>query len=459
MNFTPALPRTFQPLIVYPSNAGQVTAAAPAPMVSASGAPVARPPALSILSDGSAPVDRGSLEHPVTGLQMPASTLFMNELPGTTPIEKGLALLDQIRTRKAQGEFSAYTPTLLFFHGTVESGELMLGDANGSILLPATVLLHTLSRELESTAHGHDSRVPAPIVLSCCHAEWLADSVRDFPRPIVLNGSKKEVDTLDAFQVFATCVKSIEHAWRSDLPVDPRQLFEAITTTSGERAHLLHDGDWLFHQLPYTTAGLHRVNAQQAGLYLRSQLMHGTVDALAEGLLLFGRSPLHQIDPLMTPLQALLMAGTRDIQAKMRLLLAIGEAADPVDEDGETLLHDICGCPADSGETDAAGFSALRTTVAALLLDHGADPHKPNRNGVTPAALAVSSGDPALAELLARGRSGTPEQHRLQLAAMALQEAWESVTSLLDDPEQIDDAPDHASMDVDSVASDSDDDQ
>lgn len=453
MNATPLYPRSsglpsaFSPVL---PRTAPVSAAAP--VMPAPG--IRHPaPAPSVLTDGAAPFDRASLDHPATGLQMPAWTLFANELPGATPFDKGLALLDQVRARKAAGEFSAWQPALLFFHGIVLDGELVLTDARGSFQLPAIVLLHTLSTELRDPAAAHDPRAPAPIVLSCCHAEKIIPMLRDFPRPVLVNGSSDELDALDAQAVFAACTRTVEAAWRADRTVCKEVLFDTLATTSGERVHQLDGGEWLEHSLPLSTASLSRLDDRQAAFFLRAMLVSGTADELAEALLLFGTAPLHRLDASITPLHYLLDFSTWHLAGKVQLLLLAGEDPNRVDKDGNTPLHTICDIAPEPGEQCPDEEIALRLKLASLLLAYGADPHQPNDDGFTPAGLAAGSGHPALASLFGpEARGGTLAWHQAQLRDEAVRQDWECVLSVLADPAQLDDVSD--STDDDSGSTD-----
>ncbi len=455
MNAIPLYPRTsgypsaFSPV---PARTSSVSSAAPVTLAT----DIRRhAPALSVLTDGEAPLDRASLENPFTGLQMPASMLFTSELPGATPFEKGLALRDQVRARKAAGEFSAYQPTLLVFHGTVQDGELLLTDAQGSFMLPAIVLLHELSAELKQPAAAHDPRSPAPVVLSCCFAEQVIPTLRNFPRPVLVNGSNHELDILDAQTVFHACAKAVEVAWRADRTVCKDTLFDVLSTTSGDRVHQLSNGEWLEHALPFSTASLSSLDDRQAALYLRAMLVRGNADDLAEGLLLFGTAPMHRLDPSITPLQYLLEFATYDLAGKVQLLLLAGEDVNAIDEDGDTLLHTICDIdPAARGDRTSEEL-ALRYRLGRLVLAYGADPHKPNAEGITPADLAYAAGHPALTSLFEHGANvGTRLSHQAQLKVEATRLRWSSVLSLLADPSQLDDVDDAGVMDDGSDSTD-----
>lgn len=455
MNPTPLHPRTSG----YPSAFSPVPAGTPSAHAVTSLPPDAGirryAPAMSVLVDGAAPLDRASLEDPAGGLHVPASTLFASELEGATPFDKGLALLNQVRARKAAGEFSAYQPALLFFHGMVQEGELILTDARGSFQLPAIVLLHALSSELKTPAAAHDPRRPAPIVLSCCFAEHLASVLRDFPRPVLINGSEHELDVLDAQAVFRVSARVAEAAWRADRAVCADELFDALSSTSGDSVHQLAQGEWLTHTLPFSTASLSGLDDSQAAFYLRAMLIRGTADEFAEALLLFGTAPLHRLDPSITPLQYLLEFATFDMASKLQLLLVAGEDADAADDDGHTLLHTVCETDGVSEEEDAEEAYELRWRLARILLAYGADPQVANHAGVTPAELARASGHPALASLFGHDANpGTPAWHQAALRTAALQRGWQSVLSLLANPAQLDDVDDTGFTDDDSEASD-----
>ncbi len=154
---------------------------------------------LSIITDGGHRFDRQHLDNPSRRPPFPVSALYCNELTGAGPEERGRALLDEIRRRKASGEFSPFVPTLVFTHGEVINGELMLTDAHGSFLMPATVLLNLLGSVsgLPASVQGR----PAPIILSCCKAEHIATSLDGFARPVLINGSRRNLSHLDAGSV------------------------------------------------------------------------------------------------------------------------------------------------------------------------------------------------------------------------------------------------------------------
>ena len=401
-------------------------------------------PVLSVITDGGSRFDRRHLEDPVRRPDFPVSALYCNELVGAGPLERGRALLDEIRRRKADGEFSPFVPTLVFTHGDVINGELMLTDAHGSFLIPASVLLAVLGSVagLPASVRGQ----PAPIVLSCCKAEQVAASLEGFSRPVLINGSRRNLSHLDAESVFQRVLYETGQAWQDGGRVDTDQLFDTISRTSGEPVHRIEQDDWLTHHVLTSVTSLDEINAEQEVLYLIAKLSHGSVEQLAEALLLFGTEPLHSHfhwspgDPRSNPvLWYLVECDARDLPHKLVLLLALGQDIHQTDEAGNTLLHDVCLW---QGDDDLPAGDEM---MARLLLANGANPLAENDAGETPVELADASGNEALVAVF------EPDADASDHAAMgpvgllerAQEEGWGAVVSLLREAQE---RHDHASQ-------------
>ena len=408
-------------------------------------------PVLSVITDGGSRFDRRHLEDPVRRPDFPVSALYCNELVGAGPLERGRALLDEIRRRKADGEFSPFVPTLVFTHGDVINGELMLTDAHGSFLIPASVLLAVLGSVagLPASVRGQ----PAPIVLSCCKAEQVAASLEGFSRPVLINGSRRNLSHLDAESVFQRVLYETGQAWQDGGRVGTDQLFDAISRTSGEPVHRIEQDDWLTHHVLTSVTSLDEINAEQEVLYLIAKLSHGSVEQLAEALLLFGTEPLHSHfhwspgDPRSNPvLWHLVLCDARDLPHKLVLLLALGEHIDQTDEAGNTLLHDVCLWEGD--EELPAGDELM----ARLLLANGANPLAKNDGGITPIDLAEGTGNEELIAVFKPDDDvgDYPDMRPAGLLARAEAEGWGAVATLLrqalarPDPSDQSDQPDHA---------------
>ncbi len=391
-------------------------------------------PALSIITDGGHRFDRRHLDDPARRPAFPVSALYCNELVGAGPEARGRALLDEIRRRKTDGEFSPFVPTLVFTHGEVINGELMLTDAQGSFLMPATVLLRLLDSAAGVPASMQGT--PAPIVLSCCKAEHVATSLQGLSRPVLINGSRRNLSHLDAESVFQRVIFETGQAWLNGAQVDSEQLFDAISRTSGEPVHRIAQDDWLTHHVLTSVTSLDEINAEQEVLYLIAKLSHGTVEQLAEALLLFGTEPLRSHfhwsagDPRSNPvLWYLTGCNARDLPHKLVLLLATGEAIDQTDEDGNTLLHEVCLW---QGDDDLPAGDEM---MARLLLANGANPLAVNDAGITPVDLAEGSGNEELIAAFAPDAddSDFAAMRPAGLLARAQEEGWGAVVTLLRD--------------------------
>ncbi len=404
-------------------------------------------PVLSVITDGGSRFDRRHLEDPARRPDFPVSALYCNELVGAGPLERGRALLDEIRRRKADGEFSPFVPTLVFTHGDVINGELMLTDSHGSFVIPASVLLTMLGSTtgLPASMQGQ----PAPIVLSCCKAEQVATSLAGFSRPVLINGGRKNLSHLDAESVFQRVLHETGQAWQDGGQVDTDQLFDAISRTSGEPVHRIEQDDWLTHHVLTSVTSLDEINAEQEVLYLIAKLSHGSVEQLAEALLLFGMEPLQSHfhwspgDPRSNPvLWHLVGCDARDLPHKLVLLLALGEDIQQTDDAGNTLLHDVCLW---QGDDELPAGDEL---MARLLLANGANPLAENDAGETPADLADASGNEELVAAFAPDAddSDYPEMGPAGLLTRAQEAGWGAVVSLLREAQQQADHASHAQM-------------
>lgn len=409
------------------------------------------PAVLSIITDGGLRFDRRHLEDPSRRPEFPLCALYCNELTGAGPEERGRALLAEIRQRKAAGEFSPFVPTLVFTHGEVVNGELMLTDAHGSFRIPATVLLEVLASAsgLPASMQGR----PAPVVLSCCMAEHVAASLQGYARPVLINGSRRNLSHLDAEAVFGRVIYETAQAWQHGRSVDTDQLFDALSRTSGEPVHRIEQDDWLTHHVLTSVTSLDEINAEQEVLYLIAKLSHGSVEQLAEAVLLFGTEPLHShfhwspADARSNPvLWHLVLCDARDLPHKLVLLLALGEQIDQTDQAGNTLLHDVCLW---EGDDELPAGDEL---MARLLLANGANPLAENDGGITPVDLAEGSGNEELIAVF-RPDADTddyPDMRPAGLLARAEGEGWGAVATLLrqalarPDPSDQSDQPDHA---------------
>lgn len=424
----PSLPATSQPLSV--NTSPSVHALQPHRRTSADR------PALAIISHGGARANRRFMESPSARPSFPTHAIYCDELPGATPQQRGLALLDEIRALRAAGVLANDVPAILYFHGDVEQGELMLSDEAGSFSLPAIVLLHCLSKP-EEFAPSVPSR-PAPILLSCCHAKAVLPALDGIARPVLLNGGKHEIEQLDAECVIQRTLAEVEAAWRHGEPLSADTLFDALGRTSGETLRLVEPQRCVVHHPLRSAASADEVSGSQEILYLRATLSHGSADKLAEALQFFGLQGLHaHFLPSHHPvLWYLVNAGARELYCKIGLLLALGEPIDQANAEGSTLLHDACCCDADEddweisecvdGEVEAIGS----VTLAKLLLANGADPLAVNHSGFTARDLAFASGNPALIALFAEDADRSDDRH-YQPAALLARARREGRTALV----------------------------
>lgn len=419
----------------YRSSPNIISASAATVPLPVTSPPATAAPALAIITDGGSRFDRSHLEHPNHRPAVPNSTIYCNELVGADPLQRGLALLAGLRQRRQAGEFSPFVPTLVFMHGEVVNGELLLTDKHGSIQLPAIVLFHWLSSMDGLPASFHSGLPPAPIVLSCCHAERFASQLKSYPRPVLINGSEYGLSHIDAEMVFHRCVTEAALAWKTGRPLDADQLFDAISHTSGEPVHRIEAGYWETHHLLTSGTSLEEIGGSQEILYLQAMLAHGSVNRLAEALLLFGFDGLHSCfqwdretregNPVLCYLSNV---NARDLAAKIVLMTALGEDIDQSDFDGNTLLHRACSCAGDDDD-DPGGDEIL----AKLLLANGANPLLENDDGMTPVDLAETTGNEALISLFDPD-ADTSDYDNFRLNRMivrARSEGWGSVLSLL----------------------------
>lgn len=424
------------------SSATSAVAQSPWPAVPA-------PPACSFsaIVTGEPPFDREGLEAAGHLPTAPHSIVYCSELPGDTPLARAQALLTEIRQRKARGEFSAFIPTTLCLHGTMRSGELMVGGSEDDVEIPLSVLLRTLSSELFDPFGVQPGRGPAPLVLSMCFAGEEAPHLLDFPRPVIINASKHRLFIDDAHATFRTSVQLAEHGWRTGTVLPAGLWFDHLTSVSGDVMHQTGQGEWLVHDPISSSASLASMSREQAGLTLRAKMMHGSVDDLAEALLLFGTGAL-EADGSLPPMHFLGCPGVAERNEKILLLAAAGVPLDQRDQWGNTLLHLLC----DPGQSDAElGTSPdSRAALVRLIAANGGNPAITNHAGQTPLELAAAGGRVALLEAL-RQRPAPPAVGPANLRIAARAQGWDNVLSLLDDPLQV--------MDIDDDGDDSDADQ
>ena len=388
---------------------------------------------VSIITDGGTTFSRAYLEREDHISPLPSSTIYCNELIGGTPLSRSRYFLEDIKLKIQRGEFSPHIPVLVFMHGVMENGELMLTDHHDSFRMPASVLFHALA------SHGKisdsDKNKLAPIVLSCCMAEQFASSLRSYPRPVIINGSRHKLFQMDADMVFRRCIHEVKKSWHAGLPVDTDQLFDAIGSTSGEPVHRIVEDEWLTHDVLHSVTSIDEIDGSQEILYLRAMLSHGSANKFAEAILLFGMEGLRSHfdwDPEkrsgFSAIWFMLDSDARDIEAKIVLLAALGEDIDQTNSAGNTMLHDVClwrtseddkiiGCP----------------MLAELLLANGADPLAENDEGLTPVDLAGQSDNETLIKLfdVDADRSNYPKLQAAGLLAMSISDGRESIVSLL----------------------------
>jgi hypothetical protein len=409
---------------------------------------------VSMLVDGEAPFDRATLETSGILPATPYSILYLSELSGATPTERGLSLLAEIHRRKKTGEFSADTPTLLFLHSTIRNGELLVGDWHGRLAIPLSVVLHALSKELLEPAHGRPASEPAPVVVSGCGAGAAAEQLQDFPRPILINASEHSLFEGDARAVFGACLKIAERSWRDGRPLLAAQWFERLASVSGDVLHQTGEGEWLTHDPIGSTSSLSSMSRQQARLCMRAKLMQAGVNDVAEALQLFGMAAL-DLEGASPPLHFLLETDAPELRAKIILLAALGVPIDQRDAHGSTLLHRLCAPELPGAEIEVD--PERRVVLARMLLACGADPEARNSAGHTPRALAARNGPPSLQAAFdpARIALDRPATTTANLRNTAMGQQWDHVLSLLDDPQQVLDIDDR-SMDAPSGDGESD---
>ncbi len=320
-------------------------------------------------------------------------------------------------------------------HAEYLNGELLLTDRHGSVQLPAVVLFHWLAQKDGLPASFQRNMPLAPIVLSCCYAERIASELKHYPRPVLINASRYELAHNDAEMVFRRCITEAERAWQKGRPLDADQLFDAMSHTSGEPVHRIEAGNWETYHLLRSGTALEDIDGSQELLYLQAMLAHGSVNRLAEALLLFGLDGLHSYfhwdrasregNPVLCYLANV---DARELAAKILLLTALGEDIDQSDFDGNTLLHCACSC-AGSDDDDLEGDEIF----ARLLLANGADPLVENDEGMTPVDLAGMTENEELIALFDPD-ADTSDYDNFRLGRMlerARAEGWDAVLSLL----------------------------
>lgn len=398
------------------------------------------PYSVGIIVDGEAPFDRNTLEASGRLPAAPHSILYCSEMPGANSIERGLALVAEIRRRKAGGEFSAFTPALLFLHGTVHNGELLLGDSRGRIRIPALVLLHELSAELDDAT----APVAAPVVLSGCEAGAAAEVLKNFRRTVLINGCEETLLVDDAEAMFDASVRLAEGNWLLGQRPDPVPWFEKLGSVTADTLHLVGNGEWTVHDLMSSVTSLGSVSPQQAGLLLRKMILRGSVDDFAEALQLFGTDALHAHPDWTPAMHFILDADGPGMLAKIVLLCVLGVPVDQKDANGRTLLHRVCSIATGKECRRDPKILVDVTRLARMLLANGAHPDAKDGNGITPRSLAVKDGHP---DLIAAFRPGVAARDLPTLGPAGLRIAaekhrWTSVMSLLDDPRQAMDVDD-----------------
>ncbi len=392
---------------------------------------------IAIISSGESPFDRTTLEALHSEPRSPFSVIYCNEIPGTTPVERGQALLAEIERRRLIGEFGPQTLMVVMLHGAISNNELILTDVNADVAIPAVVLLNALAK---GTREGRDESQPAaPIVLSACHAESLDAHLPKLERALLINGSRERLIEEDASAVLQICIRESENHWRAGQVVKADQLFEELSMCSGDALHLIDEEEWVEHRLLDSSASLHAIDPRQAGLHVGAMLDHGSVDELAESLLLFGIAAYDSVSPGFPAMHRVLRSGDEDMQEKIRLLLAIGEDINAGDEYDDTLLHIVCNYGPDGMADEKARKDLIfRSVMARMLLENGADPDALNEDGESPFDIASATGEPALCHLFYEdaGLVVDPQRAIDSLRQAAERNDWDFVLSLLDDPRQ-----------------------
>lgn len=370
--------------------------------------------------------------------QSPCCMLYMNQMPGDTAADRGRALLDEVIRRKASGQIGPRTLAIVLVHGANFDGELLLGDARATAMLPAVALLNALATGIQND--GATQMPAAPVVLSCCHAEQVAHQLGRLERPLLINGSREKLSRLDSEAVLRACIATADSSWRDDRPLEGESLFTTLSAVSADRLHLIDNDDWVEHRLLESSASLHAIGPQQAGLHTMDKLHHGSVNQLAESLLLFGLAGYRQLNTAVPVLHMVMRGDRRHLLEKTMLLLAMGEDINQTNADGDTVLHIASDFDAeDLSESEERSALIDRHFLLRALLDMGADPSRLNRDGESPAMLAYTTGGRALGSVF-EPYSGTriPTSERLgRLRAEAQYRGWACVLSLLDDPRQV----------------------
>lgn len=436
MNSTPLYPRAAG----YPSAFTPVTpriqSSNPVAQVTlANQAPLHTPPAsIAIISAGDPPFDRSTLEALHAKPQSPYCSIFFTELEGMTPTDRGHSLLTEIARLRHIGLLTPQTLVVVMAHGGILDGELIVGDLQKRTLLPAAELLGALSR----CAHDpQDATTPvAPIVFSCCHAGLIADSPLDFGRPLLINGGEHSLFNLDADAVLQTCIQQACSSWREGRTLKAEQLFDTLSSVSGDILQLIDPEESLEHRLLESSASLHDIDPRQAGLQVVAALMNGDVDDLAESLLLFGLDAYQQVSLGKPCLHRTFTGNTEWSAVKLQLLLAIGVDVNATDEYGNTALH--LACRPRPLQQSSQGEVESRYRVIRVLLENGADPSLKNKAGNSAADLVHRSGLRALASLFepTAGIRHSPQESTRQLMDAAVRHGWKNVLSLLADPQQ-----------------------
>lgn len=395
----------------------------------------ANPVTISIIVDGGVGFDRKAVERLIKVPGFKASIIDCSELVGANRVERGLALLDEIRRRKASGEISGGIPAGIFLHACVKNGELMLSDEHDSFSLPAAVLFHAMASDATPSTSCAAAQ-PAPVLLSCCKAAEFAKSLGNYPRPVLISGGEYNVYGPDANAVMIRFVQEAQLARLNGKALDTDRLFDVISHTSGEPLHRIEGAHWETHDVLTSVTSLDEIDARQEFFYLCAVLCNGTVDDFAEAVLLFGMEPLRRRfnqapkggqapEPV---LWQLVLRNTRDLMAKLVLLLALGEDIEQKNRKGNTLLHDACKWRMDDDDETIGNVE-----LAEVLLANGASIYSKNARGLMPTDLAQASGNDDLNALLFSDRSShaRPELRPAGLHALARQCGWGSVVSLL----------------------------
>ena len=169
---------------------------------------------------------------------------------------------------------------------------------------------------------------------------------------------------------------------------------------------------------------------------MRTRILRGSVDDLAETLLLFGKEPLLETGPGLAPAMHLLLdVSPDDLMPKIVLLRMAGIPIDQQDEIGETLLHRVCAIASNSFDPQRA---ERKIRLLRLLLANGADPNLRDHQGRSARTMSIASGNPRLSAAF------RPDNIALDIAdagpeglrQVATQQKWQCVLSLLDEVSQ-----------------------